>query len=306
MNLEYREVDFRNTVLDKRFLVEKRIDAGGMSLLYYGKDLSTRCRIVIKICRSEEERGAFEQESRILRSLHHPHIQRIIGSGSIDGYPYYATPFYGSQNFREFLSDKTILPEMDLLGYFLQISAAVAYLHKRKILHNDLKPQNIIVQDENCLTLSDFGLACRAPLRKYIAAEQKNIWGSPVYLAPELPQGFSPSFASDVYALGVILFILALGFPPFYHDDLDTLIRMHQTEEPPHPSDLSGSISKELERIMLRAIAKSPAQRYTNAGKLHAAIQTYIKKDRQRIEKNTLCRHIENHFSNQEKTRYIP
>ncbi|MHB8807809.1 MAG: serine/threonine protein kinase, partial [Anaerolineaceae bacterium] len=164
---------------------------------------------------------------------------------------------------------------------------------------------NILVDGENRLILSDFGLARRANRHKYIWDDQKTIWGSPVYLAPELPQGFNPSYASDVYALGIILFILVLGYPPFYHDDLDILIRMHQTVEPPRPRLLSASVSQELESIMLCAISKSPSDRFTDAEELQGAISSYSKKNRKKIEQNIFLRHSTMHSFDQEKTKQI-
>lgn len=305
MNLEYRETDFHKKILAHRFKLEKKIDAGGMSYLFLGKDLSSEDQIVVKLCKNAGEMKDFKQEIKILRSLHHPGIQKILSSGSIDKLPYYVMPYYGGMNFREFLSNKVILSEKDLLQYFLQITNSVAYLHSRKILHNDLKPQNILMDKENHLILSDFGLAQRVSHRKYVGENQKTIWGSPVYLAPELPQGYSPTYASDVYALGIILFILVLGYPPFYHDDLDILIRMHQTLEPPHPQLLSDSISQELESIMLCAIAKLPSDRFANAAELQKSIFSYQKKNHNKIERNSITRHPEALSFDQEKTKRI-
>lgn len=305
MNLEYREADLRSKVLDNRFRLGEKIDSGGMSLLFLSKELSSNDPVVVKICKNSREIKAFQQEIKILRSLHHPGIQRIISTGAINGLPYYVSPYYGEINFREFLSNKTSLAESDALQYFLQIMSAVAYLHKRKILHNDLKPQNILVTDENKLILSDFGLARRVNRRKYIRDDQESIWGSPVYLAPELPQGFSPSYASDAYSLGIILFILVIGYPPFYHDDLDILIRMHQTLEPPRPRMLSVPVSQEIESIILCAISKSPSDRFADAVEMQDAISSYIKNNQKKIEQNSFPRRPAMLSFDQEKTKQI-
>ncbi|MGV8027320.1 MAG: serine/threonine protein kinase [Anaerolineaceae bacterium] len=305
MNLEYRETDLCGRVLDDRFRLGKKLDSGGMSLLFLSEELSSHDPLVIKICKNSEEMKDFQQEITILRSLHHPGIQRIISTGTIDGLPYYVSPYYGGMNFREFLANKISLPERDMLRYFLQITNPVAYLHKRKILHNDLKPQNVLMDGDDHLILGDFGLSRRVNRHKYIRGDQKSIWGSPVYLAPELPQGLSPSYSSDVYALGIILFILVIGYPPFYHDDLDVLIRMHQTVEPPLPHLLSATISKELETIMLCAIAKLPSDRFANAQKLQDAIASYLKKNHSKISQNLIARRPETLSFDQEKTKQI-
>ena len=306
MNLTHRDTEFLNRVLENRFHLEKKIETGGMSFLYLGRDRDSGDKVVAKICPDPSGKNKFVDEIRLLRSLHHPDIQKIIAYGMTGGIPYYISPYYGEENLREYLSDKPVLPEKEILDHFLQITNAVAYLHRKRILHNDLKPQNILITNENHLILSDFGLASKVNRTKYLPKKQKTIWGSPVYLAPELPQGFNPTYASDVYSLGVILFILTVGYPPFYHDDLDSLITMHQQNEPPHPHTLTPSITRELENIILCAIAKIPEDRFATAEKLQRAILTYQKKFKSQIETNSISRHPEVISPNQEKTRSIP
>ncbi len=306
MNLAQRDNEFLNKNLENRFLLEKKIETGGMSLLFLGLDQDSGEKIVAKLCSTAAEKNRFLDEIKLLRSLHHPGIQEILAYGEVEGTLYYIMPYYGKKNLREYLSDKTILTEKEILDHFLQITNAAAYLHRKKILHNDLKPQNILLTNENRLILSDFGLASRVNRKKYLPVKQKTIWGSPVYLAPELPQGFSPTYASDVYSLGIILFILAVGYPPFYHDDLDILIMMHQKNEPPHPHVLIPSISEELENIILCAIAKIPEVRFSSAGKMQDSILNYKKKFSSRIESNSIYRYPQIISLNQEKTRPIP
>ncbi len=306
MNLAQRDNEFLNKNLENRFLLEKKIETGGMSLLFLGLDQDSGEKIVAKLCSAAAEKNRFFDEIKLLRSLHHPGIQEILAYGEVEGTLYYIMPYYGKKNLREYLSDKTILTEKEILDHFLQITNAAAYLHRKKILHNDLKPQNILLTNENRLILSDFGLASRVNRKKYLPVKQKTIWGSPVYLAPELPQGFSPTYASDVYSLGIILFILAVGYPPFYHDDLDILIMMHQKNEPPHPHVLIPSISEELENIILCAIAKIPEVRFASAGKMQDSILNYKKKFSSRIESNSIYRYPQIISLNQEKTRPIP
>ncbi|RJQ43678.1 MAG: serine/threonine protein kinase [Anaerolineaceae bacterium] len=303
MNLKNIEASFLNKVIDERFLLEKKIESGGMSLIFLGREIHSNDRVAVKICKTSDECRGFQQEIRILRSLHHPGIQKIISIGILDGIPYYVMPYYGGMNFREFLSDQAILAEQDIIQYFLQITDAVAYLHRRKIIHNDLKPQNILLDGEGHLILSDFGLAQRVTRRKYIRNDQKTIWGSPVYLAPELPDGISPSYASDVYSLGIILFILVLGYPPFFHDDLDILIKMHQSIDPPQPRKISSSVSTELEAIILCALAKSPRDRFKNAAVLQQSITAYWDANREKIEENSIIRHPEMLSYDQERTK---
>ncbi len=281
--------DLQNMLLNGRFLLEKRITEGGMSTLYRGKDLASGLPIVVKFCTGKEKLSSFKKEIKIVCSLHHPAIQKTIAIGSFEKGSFYVMPYYGTRNFRKFLMDKPLMLEKEMLEYFLQITDAVAYLHSHKIIHNDLKLQNILIYHKQ-LILIDFGLASRVTYHKSVKKKQKTIWASPVYLAPEISQGFNPSYASDVYALGILLFILILGYPPFYHDNLESLIYMHQTVEPPHPHFLSSSISEELEGIILHALAKSPADRFNDAAEFQERIKSYYEKNNKTIDHNWIRR----------------
>lgn len=276
MNTEIHDPLFEPVLLNGRFYLEKIINTGGMSSIYQAQDILSGMKVVVKLCTNVEKLRDFQQEIRILRSCSHPSIQKILGNGRYNDCPYYVMPFHDVNDLREHLDAIYCTTEKDILQMFLQITDAVAYLHKHKILHNDLKPQNILIEPGDRLILSDFGLSTRvSPFRRRRKVPD-TIWGSPVYLAPELAEGKPPSFSSDVYSLGVILFLLYTGFPPFIHEDIDLLVKMHQTLPPPAPRLIVPTISSPMNAIILRCLSKQPRDRFKNALELHREVFSFL------------------------------
>ena len=276
MNTEIHEPLFEPVLLNGRFYLEKIINTGGMSSIYQAQDILSGSKVVIKLCFNEEKITDFRQEIRILRSCAHPAIQKVLASGAYHDCPYYVMPFHEGNNLREYLDTVFNITEKEILELFLQITDAVAYLHKHKILHNDLKPQNILIEPAGRIILGDFGLSTRVSPFQRKRKVPDTIWGSPVYLAPELAEGKPPSFSSDVYALGVILFLLYTGFPPFIHEDIDILIKMHQTLPPPAPHLIVPTISSSMNAIILRCLSKQPRDRFKNVAELHNEVFSFL------------------------------
>lgn len=289
------ELVSNNHLLDGRFAIRKNLESGGMALVFMACDTKDDSKVVVKLCIGEKHKKGFQKEIKLLGKLHHPGIQRLIAHGSYTGMPYYVMPFISPTNFRQYLDNKYQMPEEEILRFFNQITDAVAYLHRRYIVHNDLKPQNLLVRADGTLILSDFGLShSMRHIQRHIQGRtihQKTIWGSPVYLAPELPEGRAASFTADVYALGIVLFLLYLGYPPFYHDDLDSLIAMHQTQAPPSPRLLNNAIDPTMENIILRALEKDPHLRFQDAEEMGRAVQGYRKTHQCEITDRIIQRH---------------
>ncbi|NMC47311.1 MAG: serine/threonine protein kinase [Chloroflexi bacterium] len=285
------ELLLHDHLLDGRFAIRKNLESGGMALVFMACDTRDDSQVVVKLCTDEKHKKGFQEEIKLLGKLHHPAIQRLIAHGSYLGMPYYVMPFISSTNLRQYLDDQYRMPEEDILHFFTQITTAVAYLHHRHIVHNDLKPQNMLVKADGMLILSDFGLSRSIRHFQSRNVHQKTIWGSPVYLAPELPEGRAPSYAADVYALGIILFLLYLGYPPFFHNDLDTLIAMHQKQAPPSPQQLNPAIDPVMEGIILRALEKDPHMRFRDAAEMGRTVQEYQKSQQREIAERIIRRH---------------
>ncbi|HAF61324.1 MAG TPA: hypothetical protein DCK95_03245 [Anaerolineaceae bacterium] len=304
MDTDIAESLFEPVLLNGRFYLEKKFDSGGMSSIYLAKDILLGEKVVVKLCTRKDKQKEFRREIRLLRSCNHPAIQKVLSEGQYYDYPFYVMPFYESINLREYLDSIYRIPEKDLLEIFMQITDATAYLHKRDIIHNDLKPQNILMEAGDKLVLSDFGLSTRFSRSRRRRPASETIWGSPVYLAPELAEGKFPSFPSDVYSLGVILFLLYTGFPPFFHNDLDILIKMHQTLLPPTPRLIVPNLSSTMNAIILRCLSKQPRDRFKNASELHHEVQTFFTNHPMQVENTIIQRHPDM-TSIDQKTRKI-
>lgn len=282
--------EYLHQLIDKRYRIDKYMTAGGMAYIFQGIDLKTKNPIAIKIFKNGEKSGSFQNEISILRRVRHKNIQQILAYGTFEGTPFYIMPYIKARNLRQHIDDQYNLLEKHILDYFLQISSAVSYLHRKRIIHNDLKPQNILVTDDEHLILSDFGLARHVPLLRRTEVRHGSIWGSPVYLAPELVDGEPSSYRSDVYALGVILYILYMGYPPFYHDDMDELIKMHQTYPIPDLHRISNCVSEEITSIIQRALDKQPKERFSSATAFSNAIKGYCKEYHTQISTRSISR----------------
>ena len=291
MNTEIHDPMFEPVLLNGRFYLEEIINSGGMSTIYQAQDILLGAKVVVKLCTEKDRYKEFQQEIHLLRSCAHPAIQKILADGRYHDCPYYVMPFHDGTNFRDYLDMISSTSEKELLEMFLQITEAVAYLHKHKILHNDLKPQNIMIEAGHKLILSDFGLSTRVRTLHRGTPSPETIWGSPVYLAPELAEGRPPAYSSDVYSLGVILFLLYIGFPPFFHEDLDILIKMHQTLPPPAPRLIEPNISSTMNAIILRCLSKQPRDRFKNAFELHKEVRLFLNNHQTQIEKVIIHRH---------------
>jgi serine/threonine-protein kinase len=261
-----------------------------MSSIYRAQDILSGTKVVVKLCVNGEKLKDFQQEIRILRSCTHPAIQKVLAAGTYHDCPYYVMPFHDGNNLREYLDTFFSITEQEVLELFLQITDAVAYLHKHNIVHNDLKPQNILIEPGGRIILSDFGLSTRVRPFHRRRTVPDSIWGSPVYLAPELAEGKPPSFSSDVYSLGVILFLLYTGFPPFIHEDMDLLIKMHQTLPPPAPHLITPTISSSMNAIILRCLSKQPRDRFKNAAELHNDVSSFLDAHKSQSEQTVIQR----------------
>jgi serine/threonine-protein kinase len=162
----------------------------------------------------------------------------------------------------------------DAIPLLVQACAGLGYAHRAGLVHCDVKPHNMLVTPDRRLKIADFGIA-RAIAG--IHPDEKNdvVWGSPLYFSPEQAAGQAPSPASDVYSLGVVIYEMLTGRPPFVAKTAEKLVELHRDALPQPPSELNPAISPELEQIMLKVLAKEPAARYRTADQLGRVLMTF-------------------------------
>jgi serine/threonine protein kinase len=264
-------------------LIEE-IGRGGMGMVYKAHQRSLNRTVALKmILRGElatpEARTRFRTEAQAAAHLEHPNIVPVYEAGEHDGQAYFSMRFVEGHTLAALLAHGPMRPR-DAARYLAAISRAVQYAHERGILHRDLKPSNILIDQKDEPHITDFGLAKRVSgeAAAFGRTATGAILGTPAYMAPEQVSNRrgTLSSASDVYSLGVILYEMLTGRPPFQAPTpVDTLLLVLD-QDPVRPRLLNPGVDADLEMICLKCIQKEPELRYPSAGDLAIDLEAYL------------------------------
>ena len=269
------------------------VGRGGFATVYEAQDGRLNRRVALKVITSNFARDKsfirrFEQEAHTAASLHHPRIVTIYDFGELQGFFYLAMRLIKGRTLRQYLDQYKRLTLEQALPILTQLADALDYLNERKLVHRDLKPGNVLLEERGktlSATLTDFGLV-RSLERSVTLTQSEGVLGTPAYLAPEQidpRQWGEVSPLTDVYSLGILAYEMLVGQLPF-DGQLIALLRAH-SDTPPPPPDLDEDLSQ----VLLKALAKVPADRYASAGGLVAALlEVYETHRRQGIQRLTL------------------
>ena len=212
----------------------------------------------------------FAQEARVIASLEHPHILPVYDYGEADGYTYLVMRYVEGGTLADRLKGRP-LPLPEARRILSQLAAALDYAHSRSVVHRDVKPSNVLMDEQgNCL-LSDFGIAKMLEGTSHITATG-DFLGTPAYASPEQALGQPLDGRSDVYSLGVILYEMLTGRPPFLAETPMAVLVKHIHDPLPLPRILNPAMPESVERVILKALAKRPEDRYQTAGELAQAL----------------------------------
>ena len=255
------------------FILEDRIGRGGMAVVYRALQVSVNRYVAVKLVPldldddlQDEFSSRFDLEIRLIASLEHIHILPVYAYGIVDGeYSYLAMRLMRGGTLADLLRNGP-LPLDRAVAVFSQLGRALQHAHDRGVIHRDLKPSNILLDEAGNAYLSDFGLAKLMEMSLDLT-RSGNLVGTPAYVAPELVRGESASPRSDIYSLGVILYHMLAGRPPFEQSDTGVLALLyrHVEEEPPSLRQLIPDIPPPVEAIVMQALRKRPEDRYTSA-----------------------------------------
>jgi beta-lactam-binding protein with PASTA domain/predicted Ser/Thr protein kinase len=256
-----------NTLFDGRYRIIRKLGSGGMANVYLAEDQELGRRIAIKIlndrhAHDEQFIERFRREAKNAAGLSHPNIVSIYDRGEAEGTYYIAMEFLDGRSLKELIVSRGPAPVNLAIEYTRQILDALRFAHRNGIVHRDIKPHNVIVDAEGRIKVTDFGIA-RAGTTQM--TEVGSIIGTAQYLSPEQARGSPVDQTSDLYSVGIVLYELLTGKVPFTGDSPVEIAMKHISAPPEPPSRLRADVPAELDKIVLRALAKSPQQRYKSA-----------------------------------------
>lgn len=274
--LSRKSVGFTRSQLPSTFgpyRVEREIAAGGMGVVYVAEDTRLHRPVALKMLRqvlftTEPERLRFYSEAKLASQLDHPRIVPILEVGKFEGQPFFAMKLVQGGNLADRL-ERGPFPQREGVDLLAKVAGAVHHAHQHGVLHLDLKPANILLDKSGEPWLTDFGLAKLLDTAAAVTLTQA-IAGTPHYMAPEQVAGRKKdiSTATDVWALGVILYEMLTSRPPFQADSHSAILRQVTEKEPPAPSSITPDIDRDLQTLCLRCLDKDPARRLSSAGEL--------------------------------------
>lgn len=266
------------TLLNGRYRLLELLGSGGMAVVYKGVDTVLHRPVAIKILR-EAYAGdpaflaRFQREARSAARLDHPNVVTVYDVGQDGNLHYIVMEYVEGEDLKSLIRRVGRLSVEQAVDIAYQIAAGVGHAHKMGIIHCDIKPQNVLVTAEGMVKVTDFGIA-RA-LSESGLTDPEVVWGSPTYFSPEQAAGERPVPASDVYSIGVVLYEMLAGVPPFRAEKPTALALMHLREEPQPLSVYNPQVPPQLEWIVRKLLAKEPAARYRTAEQLAVVLQEY-------------------------------
>jgi beta-lactam-binding protein with PASTA domain/tRNA A-37 threonylcarbamoyl transferase component Bud32 len=264
-----------NTLFDGRYRILRKLGTGGMANVYLAEDEVLGRRVAIKILNDRHAGDdqfveRFRREAKNAASLSHPNIVSIYDRGEAEGTYYIAMEYLDGRSLKELIVARGPAPIHLAVDYARQILAAIRFAHRHGIVHRDIKPHNVLVDGEGRLKVTDFGIA-RAGASQM--TEAGSIIGTAQYLSPEQAKGAPVDQTSDLYSVGVVLYELLTGVVPFSGDTPVEIAMKHLSTVPEPPSAKRADVPRDLDLVVMRALAKDPSERYQSAEEMDADLR---------------------------------
>lgn len=276
-------------------LLEKMLGYGGSSAVFLAQQREVEQKVAIKVFLPRSTMNLqmrkdfyirFLREAEAVSNLDHANILPIHSYGEQDGLPYIIMPYMSGGTLREYIKSHGFLSLAEAQWFLEQMAAALDYAHEHGCVHCDVKPANILLDGAGNVQLSDFGIVHMMPAEADPAHPQQPaakvsgvLLGTPDYISPEQAMGKPLDGRSDIYSLGITLFFLLAGRPPFKADSTIAMALLHVHEPPPSLSSLRPDISPTIDHVIQKTLAKLPEARYQTAGALSAAFSEAIADD---------------------------
>ena len=253
-----------------RYHLIEKFGEGGMATVYKAYDTRLDRHVAVKVIATAQQNSPdflkrFEREAKALGKLSHPHIVNVHDYGEQDGAPYLVMEFLPGGTLKKQMGKPMSYQKASKI--VASVARALEYAHQRSIIHRDVKPANILMTDSGMPMLTDFGIA------KILEEEQTTALtgvgvgiGKPEYMSPEQGQGLPVDQRADIYALGVVFFELVTGRKPYQADTPMAIILKSMSEPLPRPQSFVPSLPDEVEKVIFKALAKKPQDRYQDMG----------------------------------------
>src|SRR5438445_2298219 len=264
------------TTLNGRYRLEARIGAGGMSTVYRALDETLQRQVAIKLMNREvasdsDQLERFRREARAVAQLSHPHIVGVIDAGEDENRPYIVFEYVEGETLKDRIRRLGRLPVAEAVAYAIEIARALGAAHARHIVHRDVKPQNVLIDEEGSAKVTDFGIA-RTLDEEGLTADGR-VLGTTDYVSPEQALGQAVTGQSDLYSLGIVLFEMLTGDVPFKGDNQVAVAMKHVREQLPDVQVRRPEVSSALAAVLERATAKNLHHRYADDLELIADLE---------------------------------
>ncbi|MFC7685466.1 Stk1 family PASTA domain-containing Ser/Thr kinase [Ureibacillus sp. GCM10028918] len=269
--------------INDRYKILDLIGGGGMSNVYLAHDMILNRDVAVKILRydaanEEEFHRRFQREALSATSLTHSNIVSIFDVGEDQDMHYIVMEYIKGKTLKQYINEFSPLSPARTVQIMKQLTSAIAHAHENQIIHRDIKPQNILVDHEGNVKVTDFGIATSLTATSY--TKTNSVIGTVHYLSPEQARGGTATSQSDIYALGIVLYELLTGELPFSGESAVSIALKHLQAQTPSVRAFDASIPQSLENVVLKATAKSPLHRYSSVEEMEADLQTVLSPNR--------------------------
>ena len=258
--------------INNRYEIVKSIGEGGMANVYLANDTILNRKVAVKVLRgdlSSDEKfiRRFEREALSVSNLSHPNIVEVYDVGVEENNHYIVMEYIEGKTLKQLLKKRESLTLAEVIDIMTQLTDGIAHAHEAYIIHRDIKPQNIMIEDDGRIKITDFGIAMA--LNATQLTQTNSVMGSVHYLPPEQASGKSATIKSDIYSLGIMMYELLTGTVPFKGDNAVEIAIKHMKDKIPSIRKQDPSIPQSVENIILKACAKNPRNRYDSAKTMH-------------------------------------
>src|SRR5215208_3606478 len=267
------------TLLDARYRIDAVVGSGGMSTVYRAFDTVLERQVAIKLMHREmssdsDQLERFRREARAVAQLNHPHIVGVIDAGEDDQTPYIVFEYVEGETLKDRIRRLGSLPVPEAVAYAIEIARALGAAHERQIVHRDVKPQNVLIDEEGTAKVTDFGIA-RTMTEEGLTADGR-VLGTTDYVSPEQALGHAVGPQSDLYSLGIVMFEMLTGDVPFSGENQVAVAMKHVREELPDVQLRRPEVSSALAAVVDRATAKDLDRRYGSDRALIADLEDVL------------------------------